>query len=67
MTNEGSQESYNLYVTPQCIQSKLHDIYSIVQTKMALNPNDEKRYLVSGTYETFSGDENKLKTSFIYL
>ena len=36
-----------------CIRSKLHEIYTISESKIALNPYDDKRYVVSDSTETF--------------
>lgn len=36
--------------TQRCIQSNLHNAYSIQQNKIILNPNDHKRYLIPGSY-----------------
>ncbi|KYN16525.1 hypothetical protein ALC57_11209, partial [Trachymyrmex cornetzi] len=35
-----------------CIRSKLHEVYPISETKIALNPHDDKRYIVSGSTDT---------------
>ncbi|KAJ8953853.1 hypothetical protein NQ318_006704 [Aromia moschata] len=46
------QEEFLLHKTQRCIQSKLHDVYSVEQTKIALNPVDDKRCILPGVHDT---------------
>ncbi|KAJ8977854.1 hypothetical protein NQ317_018691 [Molorchus minor] len=41
-----------LHTTQRCIQSKLHDVYSVEQTKIALNAFDDKRHILPGVHDT---------------
>lgn len=52
-------------ISQNLIRSKEHNVYSLTQEKIALSPHDDKRYLVSGTFETLPWDHysiNKRKT-----
>lgn len=46
------QEEYLLLKTQRCIHSKLHEVYSVEQTKIVLNPEDDKRYILPGVHDT---------------
>jgi len=35
-----------------CIRSKLHDVYTVSETKIALSPYDDKRYIMPDSTET---------------
>ncbi|XP_036139771.1 uncharacterized protein LOC118644715 [Monomorium pharaonis] len=35
-----------------CIRSKLHEVYTVSETKIALSPYDDKRYLIPDSIET---------------
>lgn len=41
-----------LTASQRCIRSYDHDVFSIDQTKVALSPYDDKRYLLPNTYDT---------------
>ncbi|KYN41638.1 hypothetical protein ALC56_03939, partial [Trachymyrmex septentrionalis] len=46
-------EEIEMTLRQSCIRSKLHEIYTISESKIALNPYDDKRYVVSDSTETF--------------
>ncbi|XP_067203763.1 uncharacterized protein [Linepithema humile] len=35
-----------------CIRSKLHEVYTVSESKLALSPYDDKRHVVSGSTDT---------------
>ena len=35
-----------------CIRSKMHEVYTVSESKLALSPYDDKRYIVSGSTDT---------------
>ncbi|KAL6418828.1 hypothetical protein ACFW04_011750 [Cataglyphis niger] len=35
-----------------CLRSKLHEIYTVLESKIALSPYDDKRYIIPGTTNT---------------
>ena len=37
-----------------CIRFKLHDVYTVSETKIALSPYDDKRYIVPNSTDTLS-------------
>ncbi|KAJ8950067.1 hypothetical protein NQ314_008073 [Rhamnusium bicolor] len=50
--SKSSQEECLLNKTQRCIQSRLHEVYSVEQTKIALNPFDDKRYILPEVHDT---------------
>jgi len=38
--------------TQSCIRSKLHEMYTISESKIALSPYDDKRYIIPNSTDT---------------
>jgi len=38
------------------IRSKLHEVYTMSETKLALSPYNDKRYIISDSTDTLSWD-----------
>lgn len=49
------------YRTQHLFRSHLHEIQTIKQTKLALNPSDDKRYISSSTTDTLAHGHYKIK------
>ncbi|KYM99397.1 hypothetical protein ALC62_09861 [Cyphomyrmex costatus] len=46
------KEAIEMTRRQSCIRSKLHEVYMISETKIALSPHDDKRYIVSDSTDT---------------
>ena len=44
-----------------CIRSKLHEVYTISGTKIAVNPQDNKWYIVPGSIDTLPWEHYQRK------
>ncbi|XP_071579723.1 uncharacterized protein [Temnothorax nylanderi] len=43
-----------------CIRSTLHEVHTVSESKLALSPYDDKRYVVSGSYDTLPWGHYKI-------
>lgn len=51
----------NLIRTQKTFRSHLHKLYTVSNKKNALDPNDDKRYIIPGTNETLAWGHYKIK------
>ena len=46
------KNSHQIQRSQNCIRSKLHNVYSITEEKIALSAFDDKRYLLKDSFDT---------------
>jgi len=54
------QDEIEMTRKQSCIRSKLHELYTIPETKIALSPNGDKRYIVSDSTDTLPRGHYKI-------
>jgi len=47
------QDEIEMTRTQFCVRSKLHEVYTISESKIALSPYDDKRYIVPDSTDTW--------------
>ena len=55
-------EEIELTRRQSCIRSKLHEVYTVSESKLALSPYDDKRYIVSGSTDTLPWGHYRVQT-----
>jgi len=54
------QDEIEMTRIQSCIRSKLHEMYTISETKIVLSPYDDKRYIVPDSTDTLSWEHYKI-------
>jgi len=54
------QNEIEMTRTQSCIRSKLHEVYTISESKIALSPYDDKRYIVPDSTDTLPWGHYKI-------
>jgi len=54
------QDEIEMTRTQSCIKLKLHEVYTMSETKIALNPYDDKRYIVPDSIDTLPWGHYKI-------